>query len=219
MPKTTAVFFDLDGTLLDTAPDIYNAATIALNTLAIAQPSFDNARQYIGDGMNRFIKRMLTQQWWGEPTDQLFQQAKQLIMQQYAQKSQQGSAIYDGVYETLRHCQQQSIKLACITNKPIQFTLPLLEACQLRHYFHYIHCGDSSNYKKPNPEPLNYAAAVLNVNIKQCVMVGDSLADSKAAQTAGTRCFIVSYGYHRDKQAFPPSHLLIDYLPKLLPQL
>lgn len=196
MNKPHAIFFDLDGTLLDTAQDIYAAACRALHDLNLPPPPFSEARSYIGDGMDRFIKRLLTGERWAEPCATQFKQCKTALSAHYARQCLAGSYPYPLAQEALKYCQQNAIKTACVTNKPLQFTLPLLNASQFRHYFSYIHCGDTSEHKKPHPLPLITAAQVLSTDLQNCLMVGDTVADSKAATAAGVRYKIVSYGYH-----------------------
>lgn len=198
-----ALLFDLDGTLADTAPDICAAANATLTELNKQPVTLAEARGYIGDGMPRFIKRMLTRQWWGEPDAELFHTAAARMMEHYARECVTAPRLYDGVLATLKKFQEDGFPMACVTNKPARFTPPLLDACGLSIFFSAVVCGDTLPVKKPDAAPLLYACQTLGAPIKTAVMIGDSASDGQAAAAAGCRFIVVSYGYHRD--TLPPA--------------
>jgi phosphoglycolate phosphatase len=118
--------------------------------------------------------------------------------------------------------EEAGILLGCVTNKPARFTLPLLEALNLARHFRVTVSGDTLPRKKPDPGPLLEAAHRCGVEVTDCVMVGDSLADLGAARAAGMRIFCVAYGYPAgaDLSAHAPDALVSDmreFLPLLLP--
>lgn len=193
----SAALFDLDGTLIDSAPDIHAAAAAMLRDLSLPELSFADARQYIGDGMARFVKRALTRRWWGEPDEKTFAAAAARMRFHYARECTAGRRLYDGVIETLTALQERGAPMACVTNKPAQFTAPVLAACGLEDFFTVVISGDSLPRKKPHPQPLREACRRLNVRPQRAWMIGDSAADANAAAAAGCRFAVVSYGYHR----------------------
>ena len=199
--------FDLDGTLIDSAPDIHAAATAMLRDLSLPDILLDEARDYIGDGMPRFVKRALTRQWWGEPPADLLACATESMNKHYARECTVGRRVYDGVANTLTTLQQRGWKLACVTNKPTRFTEPVLAACALADFFDTVVCGDSLPAKKPNPLPLRHACAEMQSDCSHAWMIGDSVADSAAATAAGCRFIAVSYGYHRAGQLPPAEYV------------
>ena len=215
---TAAALFDLDGTLIDTAPDIHAAAAAMLEQLHLPPLPFSDAREYIGDGVVRFVKRTLTRQWWGEPQSALLQQAEKLMYKYYAKECTARLLCYDGVAETLRDLQKAGLPMACVTNKPAIFTKPLLDKSGLAKFFATTICGDTLPVKKPHPQPLFAACEFLNADINNVWMVGDSAADSKAATAAGCKFAVVAYGYHR-ASTLPPAdrvlHKFADTLPLL----
>lgn len=192
------VMFDLDGTLLDTAPQIAEAANRML--VALGKPMLPQAQvsTYIGEGVQNLIKRCLTGNPQVEPDAELFAQAQPLYHGFYAANATE-SLPYPGVLSALQHLQQQGYTLACVTNKPEKFTLPLLKQAGLADFFAMVISGDSLPKKKPDPLPLLHICKTLAVLPAQAVMVGDSDTDIAAAQAAG--CFVVTvpYGYNQGR--------------------
>lgn len=211
-----AALFDLDGTLIDTAPDIHAAASAMLKELGLPPVEFVVARGYIGDGINRFVKRTLTRQWWGEPEDALLQKAEALMREHYKKECTARLLCYDGVMDTLRVLQNNNVAMACVTNKPAAFSEPLLCASGLRSFFATVISGDTLTVKKPNPEPLLAAVKTINADIRQTWMVGDSAADAKAARAAGCRFAVVRYGYHRSGE-LPPADKVLEKFADVAP--
>ncbi len=192
-----AVVIDLDGTLLDTAPDLAEAANRMLAELKL--PSIDEAllKTYIGNGVTRLIKRVLTRDVDGEPDKALFNQAQPIYEKHYAAIVSRKSRPYPGVMDGLNALKQAGYRLACITNKAEKFTLPLLKDTGLRDYFELVLAGDTLPKKKPDPMPLIYACEKFGVAPDEMLLIGDSLNDTQAARAAGCYVFCVPYGYNR----------------------
>jgi len=199
LAQTRCVIFDLDGTLVDSAPDIAISMNKMLQELNFPARDLAQVRDWIGNGAGRLIKRALTGQLDGEPPEELFKQAHQLFFDIYEQHINVESAMYPGALEGLMALREQSYILACVTNKPRRFTPPLLEAFEIDHFFEYLICGDDLSVKKPNPQVLQTILKQTNLSALQAVMVGDSASDIKAARSANMKSFCVSYGYHQGK--------------------
>ncbi|MGH1537563.1 MAG: phosphoglycolate phosphatase [Gammaproteobacteria bacterium] len=195
--QTRCVMFDLDGTLVDSAPDIAISMNKMLEQLNLPTRSLVQVRDWIGNGAGRLIKRALTGQVEGEPPKELFKQAHQLFFDIYEQHINVESAMYPGALEGLTILREQSYILACVTNKPRRFAPPLLEALGINHFFEYLICGDDLSIKKPDPQVLQTVLKQTNLSPLQAVMVGDSASDIKAAQSANMKSFCVSYGYNQ----------------------
>lgn len=193
--RPQAILFDLDGTLVDSAPDLFEAIHLTFSQLKLECPTKENIRQWIGNGVDKLLHRSLTLSLDGLAASADFLWARQIFFDQYQKQSGKYSTLYPDVLRLLRKLHQQKILLACITNKNRQFTIPLLEQLNIKKYFDVIVCGDDLSNKKPHPEPLIYAAKKLNVNVKQCLMVGDSISDIQAAKNAGAAIVCVDYGY------------------------
>jgi len=191
-----AVVIDLDGTLLDTAGDIAEAANRMLGDLGREPQNLDDIKAYIGNGVSRLVKRALTGTMDGEPEAALFEQGLALFRKHYADTLTNSSRPYAGVTEGLAALRQAGFPLACITNKAQAFTLPLLEAMGMKDYFELVLSGDSLPKKKPDPLPLQYAALFFDAKPEELLLIGDSLNDSKAARAAGCHVFLLPYGYN-----------------------
>jgi len=201
-----AVMFDLDGTLVHTAPEIAAAINEMLAELGLPQLPQQQIERYIGEGAQMLIRRSITAHTHSEPDDVLFEQAQALFFAHYADNVTR-SKPYDGAIETLAALQDKGLKLACVTNKPEKFTMPLLDASGLLDFFEIVVCGDTLPKKKPDPIQLRYICAKFNVLEAEAMLVGDSLTDVAAAHAAGCYIVTVPNGYNQGK---PIDHSLVD---------
>ncbi len=190
------IAFDLDGTLLDSVPDLAKALQLTLDELGLPSHSQAQVRLWIGNGARKLVQRALTGDVNGDVSADLFAKAYPLFLKHYAENLNCHSALYDNVKQTLLACQNAGIELACITNKPTEFTLPLLDELGLSSFFGKVVCGDTFEQRKPHPMPLQRVAEFFNVSAEQSIMVGDSVNDIAAAQAAGFYSICVDYGYH-----------------------
>ena len=191
-----ALLFDLDGTLVDTAPDLADAANHMLTSLG--RPVCDEATVsgWIGDGVPRLIKRALTGERFGEPDAALFARAQALYDAYYETHVADRSRLYPGVAQTLADLRADGFRMACVTNKAGRFARPLLGALGIAGYFDVVLCGDELARAKPDPLPLVTACERLGVIRDGAVLVGDSGTDMRAAKAAGMPALAVTYGYH-----------------------
>ena len=193
--EINAIAFDLDGTLVDTLPDLHEAGNRMLAALGFEPALAEQVRAFIGDGVDRLIKRLLTGQVDGEPEPGLFSRARESFTNQYAQVLTRASRPYPGVKETLDEMRRRGFRLACVTNKPWAFTQPLLQELGLAARLDLIRSGDSLARKKPDPVPLVHCAKALDVRRGGLLMIGDSANDCLTARAAGCPVFCVPYGY------------------------
>jgi phosphoglycolate phosphatase len=191
-----AVLIDLDGTLVDSVPDLAYGIDQMMLQLAMPVRGVDAVTEWIGNGVERLVKRALLNSMEGEPSEALFQKALPLFEVAYAAINGKHSYLYDGVETGLNYLQQQGYRLACVTNKPAAFTQPLLAAMGIADFFDVTIGGDQVARRKPDPQPLLMAAEKLRVDPKQAVMLGDSINDIMAARGAGMPVICVSYGYN-----------------------
>lgn len=214
------VIFDLDGTLVDSAPDLAWCADRMLEDLSLPLLGLTKTRDYLGNGLFVLVKRVLTQQMNVEPEPVLFEKALPIFMQYYRNNVSQFSQLYNGTVETLEILKSSGIKLACATNKAEEFALILLKHLQIDKYFNIVIGGDTLEKKKPDPLPLLYIARRLNAALEQCIMVGDSQHDIFAAKAAGMRVVAVPYGYNHGEKvsAYEPDFMIetLADLPALL---
>ncbi len=199
LAQTRCVIFDLDGTLVDSAPDISTSINLTLKELYLPACDVSQVRNWMGNGANRLIKRALTDQTDGEPKEELFKQARKLFLEFYAQHVCEESSVFPGVIEGLNSLHAQSCSLACVTNKPRRFVPPLMKEMGIDQFFKQVICGDDLKVKKPDPLPLLHVLEKEEIAPSQALMVGDSASDIRAAHAAKITSFCLRYGYHQGK--------------------
>lgn len=194
-----AVVIDLDGTLLHTAPDLADAARRMAEELGL--PPIDEAtvKTYIGNGVSRLVKRVLTRDMQAEPDAELFGRALPVFEKHYLEGVSRQSHPFHGVPEGLVAFKAAGYRLGCITNKAEKFTLPLLQDTGLAGFFEIILSGDLLPRKKPDPLPLLHACEKFGIQPAEMLLIGDSLNDVQAARAAGCHVFVVPYGYNRGR--------------------
>ena len=193
--QVAAIAFDLDGTLVETLPDLHESAVRMLAQIGRPPVSESTVRAYVGDGVDRLVRRLLTGKPDGEPDSDLFEKAAENFRSHYASVLTRASHPFPGVISSLKILRERGFKLACVTNKPVRFTEPLLEGLALTGYFDLILSGDSLPRKKPDALPLVHSAQVFGIVCANLLMVGDSPVDTGSARAAGCPVFCVPYGY------------------------
>jgi phosphoglycolate phosphatase len=189
-----AVAFDLDGTLVDSVPDLAAAANAMLHALDRAPLPDAAIAAMVGDGVDRLVERALTAA--GSATDAAAQgAARALFRAQYAGAVFDRSRVYPGVVEGLTALADRGLPLACVTNKASGFTLPLLDAAGLAPFFALTLCADRADQRKPQPYLLQAACAHFDAAPAALLYVGDGPADIGAARAAGCPVAAVDYGY------------------------
>ena len=195
------IAFDLDGTLVESAPDLADAVDATLEELGQPKAGEARVRGWIGNGVGMLMKRAMTGQMWPDADPPGFDPALERFMAHYAEGVCRRSYLYPGVREGLTQLAEKGYRLTCITNKHSRFTLPLLEQLGIAGFFGWVGCGDQFEKHKPHPESLLYAARHFGVDSNACLMVGDSLNDVEAARAAGFAVVCVPYGYRGDVAA------------------
>lgn len=216
------LLFDLDGTLLDSAPDLAQAVDRMLAELDLAPAGEVRVRQWVGNGSRQLVERALVFANDGNtPGADVIDTAQTIFFGHYQACMTDRSRLYDGVCAALDHWHRAGIAMACVTNKPARFTDPLLEFYGLRVLLPVAVCGDSLPVRKPDPAPLLEACRQLQVDPAATVMIGDSRNDVRAARAAGMPVACVSYGYNHGRPiAGEGADLLVDSLHDLIaPQL
>jgi phosphoglycolate phosphatase len=215
LPKL--VMFDLDGTLLDSVPDLAGAIDRTLQGLGRPAAGVDKVRNWVGNGARVLVRRALADSIEHESVDdQLAVQALEMFMQHYSE-SHEMSRVYPGVKETLDWLREQNVELALVTNKPERFVAPLLDQKKLGGYFRWIIGGDTLPQQKPDPAGLLYVMQLARVEPECALFVGDSRNDVHAAKAAGVPCVALTYGYNHGRPIAEeqPDHVL-DSLTGLL---
>ena len=191
-----AVTIDLDGTLLDTIPDLAAAANMMLAELGRAPLDPELIRTFVGKGLANLVERTLTASMDASADPELLERAMPIYTRHYTQVNGRHTTIYPGVKEGLDRLRALQFPLACVTNKSGQFTEPLLDFIGLAPYFSHVVSGDTLPTKKPHPAPLLHACEALAIAPGDMLMIGDSMNDTQAARAAGCPVFCVTYGYN-----------------------
>ena len=210
------ILFDLDGTLVDSASDLYRAMNISLNTLQLPMVTEQQIRQWVGQGSAQLCQDVLLNLL-GEVEPGQHQQLLTEFLNVYAAGVCVESRPYPGVTAFLHHVSQQNIKLACVTNKPQKLAEALLDELRLGHHFQLVIGGDTLAHKKPHPLPLLHCMETLQCESAATLMIGDSIHDMEAARRAGIDCIVVSYGYNHGEDIRDASpQQVVDNLTELM---
>ena len=191
------VMIDLDGTLINTAPDLADCVNIMLQRMGRDTWPLDKVSGWIGNGVSRLVKRALTDSMDGEPDGGEYEKGYALFLEAYGENVSAKSRPYEGVVAGLEKLKGMGFRLACVTNKAEAFTLTLLADLELDGYFELVVSGDSLPRKKPDPLPLTHACEFFGITPDQGILIGDSANDVKAAIAAGMPVICVNYGYNQ----------------------
>ena len=194
--KPGMVLIDVDGTLVDSVPDLAYCVDEMMKQLDMPVRGEAVVRHWVGNGVERLVRRALINQLEGEPDEALFQKAIPIFEALYADNTSKRSCLYPGVQQALDFLKSTGVRIGCVTNKASQFTLPILQDLGISDYFEMVLCGDELPKKKPDPMPLLHVAEKLGVKPEQSLMLGDSMSDVKAARAAGFDIICMSYGYN-----------------------
>lgn len=196
-----AILFDLDGTLLDTAPEFthcLNLLLIEAGMPTVSEASLRSAVSYGAKGMVEFGFKITE-------FDERYQNIKDRFLALYAKEIGSLTHFFPGIVNLLKHLQAQGLPWGIVTNKPACFTFPLLEKFAPLKKAGCVVAGDTLKTQKPDPAPLLHACQQLRVNPKNCWYVGDAKTDQEASHHAGMRCAIAHYGY------IPPSENALNW--------
>ena len=204
--KPKMVLIDVDGTLVDSVPDLAYCVDEMMRQVGRAPHGEDRGRDWVGNGVERLVRRALVGQLEGEPSEEEFSRAYPLFLELYRENTARRSHLYPGVREGLDYLKTRGYRLGCVTNKAARFTVPLLKAMGIHDEFGVIVSGDTLPVKKPDPGPLLHAAAHFGIEAAESLMLGDSRSDVTAARAAGFQVVCMSYGYNHGED-------IRDYAP------
>lgn len=212
-----AVLFDLDGTLIETAPEISDAVNDALQAVDLDPVGLPMVRDWIGHGTATLLRSALSyrldmdasalEQW---PP---YLKAVQAFDAAYEARCGSRSHLYDGVRETLAVLRANGIRLAVVTNKEARFTERVLQAHQLDSVMDMVISGDSLPTKKPHPGGIQHVMAQFQLAPEACLFVGDSSIDAATARAAGLTVWLLPYGYNMGQplEACEPDAILSEF--------
>ena len=207
---------DVDGTLVDSVPDLAYCVDQMMIELGMKERGEKKVRHWVGNGIPKLVERALTDDLEASPTKEVFDVAYPIFLDLYADNTAARSCLYAGVKEGLDYLKSKDYQLGCVTNKAEQFTHPLLKTLGIFDDFKIVISGDTLAKKKPDPLPLVHAASYFNISPQECLMLGDSVSDVKAARAAGFSIICMSYGYnHGNDIADESPDLVIDSMSQL----
>ena len=220
MPQLSGLIFDLDGTLIDSAPDLRQALNAMLAEYGRRALSLGEVKQFVGDGMMPLIQRAFDTT--GAVPENFNSYASfQIFIGHYRGLKPDPSQIYPGTRETLESYFKKGVKLGICTNKQGAATVHLLEQLDLAKYFSFIAGGDTFPEHKPHPGHVKGVLRQLDIAAAECAMIGDSMNDVSAARGAGVKSIVVTHGYGGDFQSLSADKLINGFneLPKALKEL
>jgi phosphoglycolate phosphatase len=216
------ILFDLDGTLIDSVPDLADAVNAMLEDLGRTPFEEETIRGWVGNGAAMLVRRALSGSRRPDPEleEGFFEEARRIFLRRYGERIPGRTRLYPEVAETLQTLAEHAYRMAIVTNKPEPFVAPILEGLGIAKHFETVLGGESLPVKKPDPLPLLHTCERLGVAKERAVMVGDSLNDILAAQRAQIPVIAVAYGYNYDEpvQAHGPDRVAERFgeIPEIL---
>ena len=206
--------FDLDGTLVDTAPDFKNSINYMLNELNETEVTLEEIRNWVGYGARELIRRTVVDK--NIPHDEKkIEEMLKIFLVHYTHNIDDDSVLFNNVKNVLEFLKNNGVKLAVCTNKMERLSNILLEKLNVLHMFDYLVGGDSLIRSKPDPYPLLNICEKLNTEISDSIMIGDSATDLNAGKDAGMPVVLVSYGYTDNKDIYNEADLVINDFSQL----
>lgn len=190
---TQLVIFDLDGTLVDSVPEIALGVDAALEELSLPTVGEEHVRIWVGNGLKKLWQRALTHL--DVYTEAFLERTYDTLLKHYEQQLNQSTTIYEGVVPLLEYLKQQGIRCAICTNKMARFVPSILQKQGIHEYFDFVVGGDTFEEKKPSPLPLNRICDYFDVSQSETLMIGDSQSDAKSANSAHIPVILLEQGY------------------------
>ena len=217
MKQKFTVLFDLDGTLVDTAPDLMRAHNHVMQKFGYPTKSTEEIRNLVGKGAGAMIGRSI----WGQAKKEFGKVNDEKVKKEmvtefvdfYGKNIIKESKLINGVKEFLNWCKNQNISMAVCTNKQEHLSNDLLKKIGIYDYFEYVAGSDTFDYCKPDPRHLTSVVEILDGDIKKSIMIGDSETDANAAKAAEIPIILLEDGYtEKNNDEIYHNHLIKDFL-------
>ena len=217
MKQKFTILFDLDGTLIDTAPDLMNAHNHVMKKFGYPTKSTDEIRNLVGKGAGAMIGRSI----WGQAKKEFSKVTDQKIKDEmvkefvnfYGKNINNDSTLINGIKDFLKWCKDQNISMAVCTNKQEYLSIDLLKKIGIYDFFEYVAGSDTFDYCKPDPRHLTTVVEILDGDINKTLMFGDSETDANAAKAAEIPVILLENGYtEKNTTEIYHNHLIKDYV-------
>ena len=217
MSQKYTILFDLDGTLVDTAPDLMNAHNHVMKKYGYPTKSTEEIRNLVGQGAGALMGRSI----WGQAKKEFHSVEDKKVKDQmlkdfvnfYGKNIINESTLINGVKEFLKWCKKQNISMAVCTNKTEHLAIDLLKKIGIYDYFEYVAGHNTFDYCKPDPRHLTNIIEILNGDLKKTLMIGDSETDANAAKAASIPVILLENGYtEKNTDEIYHNHLIKDFI-------
>ena len=204
MSQKFTVLFDLDGTLVDTAPDLMRAHNHVMKKFGYERSDLTDIKKLAGGGTKMMLRKSMHQiaELSGkikETDEKMEEEMTKEFINFYSKNINQDSKLITGALEFLSWCKNNSISMAVCTNKQEHLSIDLLKKIKIYHFFDYVAGGNTFNYNKPDPKHLTNTIEIIGGDLKKTIMIGDSETDSGAAQAANIPFILIEGGYTEKK--------------------
>ena len=217
MTQKLTILFDLDGTLVDTAPDLMNAHNYVMKKFGYETKSTDDIRKLVGQGAESLIGRSV----WGQAKKEFSQVDDGKIKKEmvtefidfYGKNIVKESKLINGVYDFLKWSKENKISMGVCTNKQEHLAVDLLKKIKIYDFFEYVAGSNTFDFCKPDPRHLTNVIEIMQGDIKKSIMIGDSESDGNAAKAAGIPFILLEDGYtEKNANEIPHDHLIRDFI-------
>ena len=217
MKQIFTILFDLDGTLVDTAPDLMRAHNHVMKKFGYPTKSTEEIRNLVGQGAGAMLGRSI----WGQAKKEFGKVQNEKIKKEmidafvdyYGKNIINESTLINGVKEFLKWCKEKNISMAVCTNKQEHLAIDLLKKIGIYDYFEYVAGSNTFDYCKPDPRHLTNVIEILGGEIKRSIMIGDSETDANAAKNAGIPVILLEDGYtEKNTTEIYHNHLIKDFI-------
>ncbi len=217
MTQKLTILFDLDGTLVDTAPDLMNAHNYVMKKFGYETKSTNDIRKLVGQGAKSLIGRSV----WGQAKKEFSQVDDGKIKKEmvtefidfYGKNIVNESKLINGVYDFLKWSKENKISMGVCTNKQEHLAVDLLKKIKIYDFFEYVAGSNTFDFCKPDPRHLTNVIEIIQGDIKKSIMIGDSESDGNAANAAGIPFILLENGYtEKNVNEIPHDHLIRDFV-------
>ena len=217
MKQKFTILFDLDGTLVDTAPDLMHAHNHVMKKFGYPTKSTEQIRNLVGQGAGAMLGRSI----WGQAKKEFSKVNDEKVKKEmisefvdfYGKNIINDSTLINGVKEFLKWCKEENISMAVCTNKQEYLSIDLLKKIGIYDYFEYVAGSDTFDYCKPDPRHLTTVVEILDGDLKKTIMIGDSETDANAAKAAEIPMILLEDGYtEKNIDEIYHNHLIRDFI-------